>query len=540
MTQEQMNLWLQNQSEKMEQFGEAMNSLTSENKINRLLAPIKACDGRSFEAARIYTEWMEFIYSMLVGEDHSKASRIKQVFLSKLAGEALVFVYKLLQEEAHQASLPAGQPPTSWVQFKDKFKARFCDSAIDVAAQQQLRAPRQRQNAESALAYCERIDRLSKLAYPGTVRDTEVKKQLARLVIAGLNDKSLAKKIFKKQDIDSIESCKKHIVDLTADERSFNLLRNDSVGAVMSPIETHKTAVNEGQGLYSAYSNQFTPPETFSYSSFMPPQVPVTPVYPEKMEVNELHDLEPYATEQIDMDMVNKDRRHDVRPSRANELPWNEMQAQIAQISKRLDNTQITGVKKAINEINAKLDKVEKRNFDKSNAGAQRRSRENSKPSRGSSGQRPFSAPRRGERKSNEAISTRDIGDNGRKGGFNFQTGRTYNRSESSSPVRYRERPFYTSEKGQGRPMSSSGYARMNSNIKTGSPAYNRNGDRQKYNSREGSPAGSKSPVICYKCNEENHLSNDCLLKAGGRQIFCYTCDAPNHISTTCKAGPKD
>ena len=420
-----------------------IQDLVKQQSLQQLLQPLPFYDGTSLDACRQWLEYLDFVFEFIPGDVSEKTHLIKRAALSRASGDVLQYLYKFLKDDN-------GETPIEWAKLRDNIQQRFGDPSIMIAAQAELNRPRQ-QPFETPQSFVDRVRNLAKIAYNSTdYENGQIQANLSKLVIGGLNDPHLAKRIHKKGK-NKLNDVFDEIVAYLGEQRVFNLIRDP----VLMPFGTD-TTVNNNPFLNSTNQNSW--PASNSQNSFNILN------HGEPMEVSALnkkdtsvHPLTPKLSKilhknEIETNSKIFEKNEDKSDKMLKNEKFNEIKADLNKINQDLNDGQWREIKNAISEIESSLKNSRQQNNGKN----LKNSNFNNKNARNS-----YDYPKKH---------------------FSYKNNNTFNTNRESRPV---SRNVTNNRRNYDKPFIKN---RDNGNSRT----------------------RAIKKVTCFNCGGVNHYSNDC------------------------------
>ena len=165
------------------------DEISNQHRLNILMKPIPYVDGRNANILNEFLEYLSFIFKQLRGSEQHRKDKIVDILLSKSIGELQGYIYQLISNLEHPNSY-------SWQDIKQKVLQRFSSIESSQIARIELSRAIQ-QPTESALHFLERIEKLGRSAYMDQYDSSDNQKRCLEIIVKGLSDEYLAKKIYK-------------------------------------------------------------------------------------------------------------------------------------------------------------------------------------------------------------------------------------------------------------------------------------------------------------------------------------------------------
>ena len=448
-----------------------LSDLVKAQNIQQLLQPLPSYDGTSLDACRQWIEYLDFVYGFIQGSTSEKLHQIKRACLSRASGDVLQYLYKFLKDETPES-------PISWEKLKESLQQRFGDPSIKIAAQAELNRPRQ-QPFETPQSFVDRVRNLAKIAYDSDdYENASIQANLSKLIIGGLNDTYLARRIHKKNK-NTLQEVFDEMVLYLGEQRVFNLIRDpvllpygqDTTVSATNPFLSNVTAQNHNTWPISNQQNSFNimnhnePMEVSAFNKMDTSRQLLTPKLAKIMDKNEKETNAKLLQKNEEIEMPFKNEKFD------------EIKKDLNKIQQNIQDDNWHELKNAISEIEATLKYNKNKNGNKKytnkNYYQNNQNMRTNEPKRHFS----YSKPRN-------------------RGG---RTSRPIKRNDS-----------------------------FNNNIRQN---FQRRGNsNNRYQQRNNSERNRAKKINCYSCNEPNHLSTNC--EPG---LTCFKCKCLNHRAINCQ-----
>ena len=169
-------------------IGQAVHGLAMEFRAARMAEKITDFSG---ESGRRFADWLRDIERNIATTPGATDDVIRVMVCLTLKGAAAEFFARIVTEN----------PDATWAQLRTLLRAQYCDEADRHIALQKLRLLRQKKD-ENVQAFCERIRKMAKEAYPD-IDDLEgnvvIQNALIDRLIEGTSNDGIARKLIRSR-----------------------------------------------------------------------------------------------------------------------------------------------------------------------------------------------------------------------------------------------------------------------------------------------------------------------------------------------------